>query len=150
MEERRNGGAARRTGRGIRTAAALCLAALSFWTLRVTAGSTDAASAVQVLQEAALSPFAQGEKSAITALRNGGTLSPAAAIVLRQSPALYSARDRIAEFSENIPEQSTKEDMSELSGAADTPEISDDAESTENRKVWKTKPPKKRPCGRRR
>lgn len=133
---RRDGGAPQQIRRGVQTAAALCFAALSFWALYALSGATSAASAVRALREAAFAPeiFRQ-----IAAPPDGGSLSPAAAMALRQSPFLYSIRDRVGEADNTAgkPEEGKNADMAENPGGDDAdragkPEEGNNADTAEN------------------
>ena len=85
---------------GLRRAASVLLSLGALWTVSVTAGSENAASAAQALREAATRTAARLELGAST--ESG--LSTAALLALRQTPLLYSARDNPRLFPEAEPD----------------------------------------------
>ncbi|MBQ6206301.1 MAG: hypothetical protein IJK52_04385, partial [Oscillospiraceae bacterium] len=85
---------------GLRRAASVLLSLGALWTVSVTAGSENAASAAQALREAATRTAARLELGANT--ESG--LSTAALLALRQTPLLYSARDNPRLFPEAEPD----------------------------------------------
>ena len=112
----------KRRHRRWRQTAALCLAGVTFWTVRVTAGSASAASAVSVLRSAATLPSLREEiRQSAAQMLGSGSLSPAAAIALRQSPLLYAARDSILSGRTTATADSGAESQEDVSPAAQGP-----------------------------
>ena len=86
---------------GLRRVASALLSLGALWTVSVTAGSENAASAAQALREAATRTAARLE---LGASDSESGLSTAALLALRQTPLLYSARDNPRLFPEAEPD----------------------------------------------
>ena len=83
-----------------RRVASMLLSLATLWTVSVTAGSENIASAAQALREAASLSAVRLE---LGIRENPDGLSTAAALALRQTPLLYSARDNAQLFPEAEP-----------------------------------------------
>ena len=106
---------------GLRRAASVLLSLGALWTVSVTAGSENAASAAQALREAATRTAARLELDANT--ESG--LSTAALLALRQTPLLYSARDNPRLFPEAEPDDAPSDNGDEMPNDNETPSDND-------------------------
>ena len=109
---------------GLRRAASVLLSLGALWTVSVTAGSENAASAAQALREAATRTAARLE---LGASDNASGLSTAALLALRQTPLLYSARDNPRLFPEAEPDDAPSDNAT-----PDDSDASDDETPSDN------------------
>ena len=107
-----------------RRIASMLLSLATLWTVSVTAGSENVASAAQALREAASLSAVRLE---LGIRENPDGLSTAAALALRQTPLLYSARDNAQLFPEAEPGDGVSGDAPQDSGDAPTADSGENA-----------------------